>query len=77
MYWNNKKKFKNKLIKITKLNEDDICELINLCLTSNFKNNNQQYDMEGSIPIGLSLMVVIAQIYMDYTIEETLKLAKK
>ena len=67
----------NKLIKITKLNVDDICELINLCHTSNFKHYNQQYDMEGSIPIGLSLMVVIAQIYMDYTIEEALKLAEK
>ena len=33
--------------------------------------------MEGSGPIGLSLMVVIAQIYMDYTIEKALKLAKK
>ena len=33
--------------------------------------------MEVSGPIGLSLMVVIAQIYMDYTIEEALKLAKK
>ena len=40
-------------------------------------NNNQQYDMEGSGPIGLSLIVIIAQIYMDYTIEEALKLAKK
>ena len=73
-----KQKFQNqKLIKITKLNVDDICELNNLCLPSNFKHNNQQYDMEGSGPIGLSLMVVIAQIYMDYTIEEALKLAKK
>ena len=33
--------------------------------------------MEGSGPIGISLMVVIAQIYMDYTIEEALKLSKK
>ena len=45
-----------KLIKIKKLNVDDICELINLCLISNFKHNNQQYDMGGSGPIGLTLI---------------------
>ena len=72
-----KQKIQKKIIKITKLNMDDICELINFGLTSNFKHNNQQYDMEGSGPIGLSLIVIIAKIYMDYTIEEALKLAKK
>ena len=59
----------------TKLTVDDIKQLIELCLSKcYFLWNYKIYSLESSAPIGLALMVVMAeafqQYYVKYAIEE-------
>ena len=62
----------------TNLTSDDIADLISLCLeTTDFVYNNRHNTTNDSGPIGLSLMVYIAQIWMIYTIKQAVKLAKE
>ena len=62
----------------TNLTSDDIADLISLCLeTTDFVYNNRHNTTNDSGPIGLSLMVYIAQIWMIYTIKQAVKLAEE
>jgi hypothetical protein len=62
----------------TPLTSDDLIDLINLCLsTSNFVYNSRHHTATDSGPIRLSLMVIIAEIWMDFSLKEAIKLAKK
>ena len=45
--------------------------------SSTFIYENTMYTMKDSGPIGLSLMVPIAQIWMNFTLNESIKIAKK
>ena len=66
------------LHKRTGLSPYDIADLINLCLSStDFVYNDRHHTTENSGPIGLSLMVRVSQIWMDYTMDKALKLAKQ
>ena len=68
----------NSLPDCTKLNIDDICELLHLCLsTSQYIYNNTVYTAKDSGPIGLSLMVTISDIWMSFTIDEALKITRQ
>jgi hypothetical protein len=61
----------------TKLTPLDIKDLLNLCLeTSGFIYDNSHYTAKESGPIGLSLMVVIAKMWMDHTVSSALELVK-
>ena len=63
------------LKKRKKLTPNDIKDLINLCISFlDFLYDNKHYITHGSGPIGLSLMVTIAQVWMDYTINEAIKI---
>ena len=67
----------NDLPSRTKLTPDDITGLISLCLSSsNFIYDDRHHTQEDSGPIGLSLMVTIAQLWMIHTIETAMKTAK-
>ena len=62
----------------TKLTVDDIKQLIELCLSKcYFLWNYKIYLLKSSAPIGLALMVVMAeafqQYYVKYAIEEALR----
>ena len=68
----------DELHKRTKLTPYDIIDLIDLCLSSSdFVYNDRHHTAEGSGPIGLCLMVSISQIWMDYTMDEALKIARQ
>ena len=61
----------------TSLTPDDITNLIQLCLsTSNFVYDDVHHTATDSGPIGLSLMVVVAEIWMNHTIKEAIKIAE-
>ena len=61
----------------TKLSPYDIADLITICLSSSdFIYNSRHHTTKDSGPIGLSLMVTISQIWMSYTMEKALKIAK-
>ena len=61
----------------TKLDPQEIVDLISLCLSSsNFIYNARHHSQEDSGPIGLSLMVTISQIWMIDTMEKAIKEAK-
>ena len=61
----------------TKLNPDEICDLISLCLSSsNFIYNKRHHTQKDSGPIGLSLMVTVSQIWMIDTMEKATKVAQ-
>ena len=61
----------------TPLTADDLVDLINLCLsTSDFIYDDRHHTATDSGPIGLSLMVIIAEIWMDHTLKEAVKLAQ-
>ena len=60
----------------TLLTPSDIVDLMNLCLsTSDFLYDDTHHTAKDSGPIGLSLMVPIAQVWMDHTIKEAVKIA--
>ena len=62
----------------TKLTPDDILQLLNLCLkTSQFIYNDTIYSAQDSGPIGLSLMVTVADIWMSHTLDEACKIARE
>ena len=62
----------------TSLTPDDIISLIQLCLsTSDFIYDGVHHTASDSGPIGLSLMVVVAEIWMDHTINEAVKIAEQ
>ena len=62
----------------TPLTIDDIIDLLNLCLsTSDFVYNDIHHTATDSGPIGLSLMVVLAEIWMDFTLKEACKIAEQ
>ena len=66
----------NTLSNRTSLTADDIIELVNLCFsTSDFIYDSIHHTAEKSGPIGLSLMVVVAKIWMDYTLNEGKQIA--
>jgi hypothetical protein len=55
----------------TKLNPDDIKNLLRLCLSSSqFVYDGQMHTANDSGPIGLSLMVTISAYWMSYTLKE-------
>jgi hypothetical protein len=57
----------------TKLTPTDICSLLSLCLSSSdFVYDGRYHTTKDSGPIGLALMVCVAQIWMTYTIEGAL-----
>jgi hypothetical protein len=59
----------------TKLSATDIHQLLDLCLSStNFTFNNRHHTTNGSGPIGLSLMVTVAQLWMIHTMEKATKI---
>ena len=61
----------------TKLSPDEICDLISLCLSSsNFLYDDRHHTQKDSGPIGLSLMVTVSQIWMIYTIEKAIQIAR-
>ena len=62
----------------TNLTPDDTAELTNLCLeTTDFIYNKRHHTTNDSGPIGLNLMVYIAQIWMIHTIKQAVKLAEE
>ena len=62
----------------TALSPEEICDLISLCLsTSNFLYNDRHHTQNDSGPIGLSLMVTVSQIWMIYTMERALQIARE
>ena len=62
----------------TKLTPQDILHLLNLCLTtSQFIFNGTMYSAKDSGPIGLSLMVTVADIWMSHTLDQALKIASE
>jgi hypothetical protein len=62
----------------TKLSPKDIHELLDLCLSStNFTYNGHHHTTKDSGPIGLSLMVSIAQIWMIHTMETAIVIANQ
>ena len=69
-------KYDNDLPKRTKLSPDEIVDLASLCLsTSDFIYNDRHHSTKDSGPIGLSLMVTVSQIWMIYTMENTIPIA--
>ena len=61
----------------TKLSPYDIIDLADICLsTSNFLYDERHHTTEQSGPIGLSLMVTISVIWMDFTMKSAIKIAK-
>ena len=44
---------------------------------SDFIYNGQHHTATDSAPIGLSLMVVVAEIWMDHTLKEAMKIAER
>ena len=62
---------KNRDFKKSKFSIHDINELLCLCLSdSSFIYIGRHFTQKDSGPIGLSLMVKVSQIWMDYTLEE-------
>ena len=62
----------------TTLTVNDIVDLLNLCLsTSDFIYDGIHHTAEDSGPIGLSIMVIIAQIWMDHTVTEANRIAQQ
>jgi hypothetical protein len=60
----------------TKLTISNIRQLLNLCLSStNFTFNGRHHTTKDSEPIGLLLMVTIAQLWMIHTMVEATKIA--
>ena len=67
----------NTLHKRTNLSPDDVVELCQLCLSSsNFVYDNRHHTTNDSGPIGLSLMVTVSQIWMTFTIDQAITIAK-
>ena len=62
----------------TPLSSSDLVDLTNLCLsTSDFIYDNTHHTASDSGPIGLSIMVVMAEIWMDFTLKEAVKIAQQ
>ena len=62
----------------TSLSPYDIIDLIDICLSSSdFVYNDRHHTTNDSGPIGLSLMVTVSQIWMVYTMEEAIKIARQ
>ena len=62
----------------TNLTPEDIKELLNLCLTtSQFTFDGTMYAAQDSGPIGLSLMVTIADIWMSHTLKTASSIAQQ
>ena len=60
----------------TSLTPTDIFDLINLCVaTSDFIYKGRHHTAKDSGPIGLSIMVPIAEVWMDHTLKEAVKIA--
>ena len=58
------------LHKRTQLTPTDITDLIKVCLSSSdFLYNDRHHTTKDSGPIGLSLMVLVSQIWMMHTME--------
>ena len=58
----------------TKFDPTEIADLLRLCLEStDFVYNDQHNTAKDSGPIGLSLMVTVAQIWMIYTMEKAVQ----
>ena len=61
-----------------KLEIDDIIGLLELCLsTTNFIYNGRHHTTKDSGPIGLSLMVPVSQIWMTYTLDQSMAKAQE
>ena len=58
------------------LTPNEIVDLVKLCFsTSDFIYDGVHHTAEDSGPIGLSLMVDIAKVWMDHTLQEATKIA--
>jgi hypothetical protein len=62
-----------------KLLPQDLKDLLNLCLpsSSGFVYDSRHHTVTESGPIGLNLMVIIAEIWMDHTIRSAVSLARQ
>jgi hypothetical protein len=61
-----------------KLTPEDLRDQLQLCLSSSgFVYNDRNHTATGSGPIGLSLMVVIAEIWMCHTLKTAITLAQQ
>ena len=66
------------LHKRTQLTPTDITDLIKVCLSSSdFLYNDRHHTTKDSGPIGLSLMVLVSQIWMMHTMESAIGLARQ
>ena len=66
------------LYKRTQLTPTDITDLINVCLlSSDFMYNDRHHTTRDSGPIGLSLMVLVSQIWMTHTMDSAINYARQ
>ena len=62
----------------TKLTPTDITDLIRICLSSSdFVYNDRHHTTKDSGPIGLSLMVLVSQIWMTHTMDSAIAIARQ
>ena len=62
----------------TQLTPTDITDLIRICLSSSdFVYNDRHHTTKDSGPIGLSLMVLVAQIWMTHTMDSAIAIARQ
>jgi hypothetical protein len=68
----------DQLINRTKLTPDDIAELLHLCLSSSdFVFDSRHHTANDTGPIGLSLMVTVAQFWMIHTMTKAVAVARE
>ena len=66
------------LHKRTKLSPYEIADLISICLSSSdLIFDERHHTTENAGPIGLSLMVTVSQIWMTFTMDKAIKIAKE
>ena len=64
------------LHKRTQLSPTDITDLIHTCLSSSdFMYDDRHHTTNDSGPIGLSLMVIVSQIWMSFTMDKAIEIA--
>ena len=62
----------------TQLTPTDITDLIRICLSSSdFVYNDRHHTTKDSGPIGLSLMVLVSQIWMTHTMDSAITIARQ
>ena len=68
----------NSLSSRTRLSTDEICDLVHLCLEqTDFTFDDRHHTAKDSGPIGLSLMVTVAQMWMIHTLTKAMELAEE